>query len=77
VKIAKWGNSLAVRLPAVVVEAMGLKEGDDVKIGVAGSAALEIEAIPSRLELLQRLRKYRGLLPKDFHFDRIEANSRE
>lgn len=76
-KVAKWGNSLAVRLPAVVVEAMGLKEGDDVKISVAGSAALDVEATSDRLALLQRLRKYRGLLPKDFHFDRLEANSRE
>jgi len=76
-KIAKWGNSLAVRLPAAVVEAMGLKEGDDVKIDVAGSHALGVERQPDRIELLQRLRKYRGLLPKDFHFDRIEANSRE
>jgi antitoxin MazE len=26
--VAKWGNSLAVRLPAAVVEALQLKEGD-------------------------------------------------
>ena len=26
-QVAKWGNSLAVRLPAIVVEALGLKEG--------------------------------------------------
>ena len=26
-QVSKWGNSLAVRLPAVVVEALGLKEG--------------------------------------------------
>jgi antitoxin MazE len=76
-KVAKWGNSLAIRLPAIVVEAMGLKEGDDVKISATGSQELSLEGAQDRLELLQRLRKYRGLLPKDFHFDRIEANSRE
>jgi antitoxin component of MazEF toxin-antitoxin module len=27
-QVAKWGNSLAVRLPAVVIEALRLKEGD-------------------------------------------------
>jgi antitoxin MazE len=27
-QVSKWGNSLAVRLPAAVVEALGLKEGD-------------------------------------------------
>ena len=34
-QVAKWGNSLAVRLPAIVVEALGLKEGDEIEIHVA------------------------------------------
>ncbi|MFI4965785.1 MAG: AbrB/MazE/SpoVT family DNA-binding domain-containing protein [Caulobacterales bacterium] len=76
-KVAKWGNSLAVRLPRAVVEVMGLKEGDDVKIGVAGSAELKIAATPDRLALLESLEKYQGRLPADFKFDRREANSRE
>jgi hypothetical protein len=33
-QVAKWGNSLAVRLPAIVVEALGLKEGDEIEIHV-------------------------------------------
>ena len=33
-QVAKWGNSLAVRLPASVVKAMSLKEGDDIEIHV-------------------------------------------
>ena len=41
-QVAKWGNSLAVRLPASVVEALGLKEGDDIEIMVAGSRSFEI-----------------------------------
>jgi antitoxin MazE len=73
-KIAKWGNSLAIRLPRAVVEVMGLKEGDDVKIGVAGSQTLDIEREPDRLALLERLRRFEGRMPKDFHFDRLEAN---
>lgn len=28
-RVSKWGNSLAVRLPATVVETLGLKEGDE------------------------------------------------
>ncbi|HZV21679.1 MAG TPA: AbrB/MazE/SpoVT family DNA-binding domain-containing protein, partial [Hyphomicrobiales bacterium] len=35
-RVAKWGNSLAVRLPASVVEALGLQEGDEVEIVIAG-----------------------------------------
>ena len=33
-QVAKWGNSLAVRLPAAVVEALDLKEGDEIDIAV-------------------------------------------
>lgn len=73
-QISKWGNSLAIRLPAAVVEALGLREGDDVTLHAAGKHALEIEKTPGVKELLARLRKYRGRLPKDFKFDRLEAH---
>jgi antitoxin MazE len=75
-KVAKWGNSLAVRLPAAVVEALALKEGEDIEIRVAGTRELAITRKPGRGELLQRLRAFRGRLPADFKFDREEANAR-
>lgn len=75
-QVAKWGNSLAVRLPATVVEALKLKEGDDIEIHVAGARAFEVRKSASARELLARLRKYRGKLPPDFKFDRLEANER-
>ena len=75
-QISKWGNSLAVRLPATVVEALDLKEGDDIEISVTGSRAFEINKAPGNRELLSRLRKYRGRLPADFKFDRLEASER-
>ena len=62
-QVSKWGNSLAVRLPAVVVEALGLKEGDQVEIQVAGKKTFEVTRAPSARELLARLRKFRGRLP--------------
>jgi antitoxin MazE len=73
-RVAKWGNSLAVRLPQPVVEALDLREGDSVEIEVAGSRSLEITKAPGARELLARLRKYRGRLPAGFKFDRMEAN---
>ncbi|MCQ8118089.1 AbrB/MazE/SpoVT family DNA-binding domain-containing protein [Methylomonas rosea] len=73
-QIAKWGNSLAVRLPAAVVEALQLKEGDDIEIQVTGERAFEIDKKASNQELLSRLRKFRGRMPADFKFDRLEAN---
>jgi antitoxin MazE len=73
-QVSKWGNSLAVRLPASVVEALGLKEGDQIEIQVAGKQSFEIAKAPSARELLKRLRKFRGQLPAGFKFDRLDAN---
>ncbi len=75
-QVSKWGNSLAVRLPAAVVDALGLKEGDQVEVQVAGKRAFQVAKAPSARELLARLRKYRGRLPVTFKFDRFEANGR-
>jgi len=75
-KVAKWGNSLAIRLPAGVVEVLELKEGDDVEIDVLGRRQLGVARKASTRQLLARLRKCRGRLPADFRFDRLEANER-
>lgn len=75
-QISRWGNSLAVRLPAAVVEALGLKEGDRIEIHVAGRKDFEVSRAPGARELLARLRKFRGRLPASFKFDRLEANER-
>ena len=75
-QVAKWGNSLAVRLPAAVVEALELAPGDDIEIHVADSRAFGVARKPGRRALLERLRAFRGRLPVDFRFDREEANAR-
>ena len=75
-QVAKWGNSLAVRLPAAVVEALRLKEGDEIDIHVAGEREFAVARKPSREDFLNRLRAYRGRLPRDFKFDRDQANDR-
>jgi antitoxin MazE len=75
-QVSKWGNSLAIRLPAAVVEALGLREGDHVILHAAGKRTLEVERAPGAKELLARLRRFRGRLPKDFRFDRLKANER-
>jgi antitoxin MazE len=67
-RVSKWGNSLAVRLPASVVEALELRDGGDVDIVIAGTRRFEVA--------LARLRALRRPLPKDFRFDRDEVNER-
>jgi antitoxin MazE len=75
-QVAKWGNSLAVRLPAAVVEALKLKEGDEIEIHMADAREFGIVRKPGRSALLKRLRAFRGKLPADFRFERDEVNVR-
>lgn len=76
-RVAKWGNSLAVRLPSAVVEALALKEGDEIELRPSpGKAKLEVARKPTRQELIESLREFRGLMPAGFKFDREEANER-
>jgi len=75
-QVARWGNSLAVRLPAAVVEALGLKEGDDIEIRVAGERAFDVALDRSRERALERVRALRKPLPPGWRFDRDEANAR-
>ena len=75
-QVSRWGNSLAIRLPAAVVEALDLKEGDEILIRAVDARALEVARKPEPGEILERLRKFRGRLPDDFVFDRDEANAR-
>lgn len=75
-QVSKWGNSLAVRLPASVVEALELKEGDQIEIRIAHSRAFEVSRDESRERALARLRKLRRPLQLGFVFDRTDANAR-
>ena len=75
-QVSKWGNSLAVRLPAVVVEALELKEGDQIEVRIAGTREFEIDRDRTRERALERLRRLRWQLPPGFKFDRVEANER-
>jgi len=75
-QIARWGNSLAVRLPAAVVEVLDLKPGDAVEIDVAGTRRFEVRRADDVAAVLHRLRRLRGRVPADFRFDRLEANTR-
>lgn len=75
-QVARWGNSLAVRLPSAVVEALDLKEGDEIAIQIAGERAFDVERDRSRQRALERIRLLRKTLPPGWHFDRDEANAR-
>ncbi len=75
-QVSKWGNSFAIRLPAAVVEALKLSEGDDIEVIIADERVFQIRKKPGKETFLARLRQYRGKLPADFKFDRDDANAR-
>jgi antitoxin MazE len=75
-QVSKWGNSLAIRLPATVVKALELKEGDDIQIRVAGGRAFEVSRDETRRRALENLRKLRRPFPPGFVFDRDEIYDR-
>jgi antitoxin MazE len=75
-QVSRWGNSLAIRLPAALVEALQLREGDDIEVVIAEERVFQVRKKPGRDALLARLRAFRGKLPPDFKFDREEAHAR-
>ncbi len=75
-RVAKWGNSLAIRLPDAIVKALKLKTGDEIEIVVSGGREFQVGRDRSREQALARLRALKKPLPKGFRFDREEANAR-
>jgi antitoxin MazE len=75
-RVAKWGNSLAVRLPASLVEAMALHEGDEVELIFNSDSEVEVTRNRRKEAALAALSKMRWKLPDDYKFDREEANAR-
>lgn len=75
-QVAKWGNSLAIRLPKKLVERLRLKVGDDVELLADETGKLVVMPDSAKQAALQRMRDKPLNLPKDYKFDREEANSR-
>lgn len=88
-KIAKWGNSLAVRLPSKMVKRLGLKIGESIPAElIIGSAAirarLEAERIAKRMSkdealavMLEAQKEFpQYLQPEDWKVDRNDPDMR-
>ena len=76
-QVAKWGNSLAVRIPADVVRELGLKEGDEIQLRALSSGEVGVLTEQQRREeAIARIRAMARPFPEDYKFDREEANSR-
>jgi antitoxin MazE len=75
-QVSKWGNSLAVRLPKTLVDEMGLKPGDDLVVMDASKGVIAVAKNDQRRRALEELATLNWTLPRDYKFDRDEANSR-
>lgn len=63
-QIAKWGNSLAVRIPADYVRQIGIKEGDRLQAHLGADGALNLRPAQwSRKAFAQELARNSQALP--------------
>ena len=76
-QVVKWGNSLAVRFPAMLVQPLDLKEGEEIDLQPTGIKAFTIRKKQPEKGLLLNLHQFRGRLPAGFRFDREQANERD
>jgi len=75
-RVAKWGNSPAVRIPRAAMIEAGLKDGDAVVVTANSEGGLTIMPDRRRQEALEALGRLRWELPPGYKFDRAEANGR-
>ncbi|MHB8255075.1 MAG: AbrB/MazE/SpoVT family DNA-binding domain-containing protein [Acidiferrobacter sp.] len=64
-QIAKWGNSLAVRLPAECLRATGLKVGDSVEAVMTPEGGLSLVPVQAfdKEAFLKRIRELHASMP--------------
>jgi antitoxin MazE len=75
-KVARWGNSLAVRLPSDLVQSMGISEGDEIVVRNAAPKEIAIMREDSRQRALARIAARRWVLPPDWKIDRNDPDER-
>ncbi|MFN0072071.1 MAG: AbrB/MazE/SpoVT family DNA-binding domain-containing protein [Chloroflexota bacterium] len=64
-RVAKWGNSLAVRLPVECIRAAGLKEGDEVEADLTSIGEIRLTPchVFDKSALLDRLNELHATIP--------------
>jgi antitoxin MazE len=75
-KFSKWGNSIAVRIPAEVVAKLGISPDQEAHLKVTGEYSFEITRDRRREEAIERMRSMRFELPADYVFNRDELHER-
>lgn len=72
-KVARWGNSLAIRIPAEVVEKLKLEPGEDIEVKITGDNQFEVSRDLRRRKAVEELKKLRIPLPEGYVFRRSDV----
>lgn len=72
-KLAKWGNSLALRIPAEVVDKLKLTPGEKIEVKIIGENGFEVSRDLSRHQAIEALKKLRIPLPEGYVFRRSDV----
>ncbi len=76
-RVSRWRDGLAVRLPKELVDRLGLKEGDELNVVAARDGTIVVESNEQRRRrALDRITERNWTLSEDCRFDRDEANER-
>lgn len=75
-RVSKWGNSLAIRLPKALAEDLGLKPGDELELVSATSKRVVVAKDERRRLAVERMRERAWPMPEGHVFNRDEANAR-
>jgi len=75
-KFAKWGNSLAIRIPAEVVAKLGIAPDEEVEIEVTGENSFEVRRDLRRQRAIEAIRRLAVPLPPGYKFNREEIHDR-
>ena len=65
-QLAKWGNSLAVRIPKTVAQTAKLRKGDHLELAVSRPGTVEIRSVEHKPTLAQVVK---GITPKNRHVE--------
>ncbi len=74
--VSRWGNSLGVRLPRVLVDNLDLKPGDELEVVASTATRIVVAKDDRRARAVDRMRGRAWPLPEGYAFDRDDANAR-
>ena len=75
VKLQKWGNSQAIRIPSTFLKSLKLKENDKLELVCEDDKIIISKSKNNKISLEERFKKYHGKnMAKEFEWDLPKGN---